>query len=84
MVFWLGLTAGALTTCAFLPQVYRAWRTQSTDDLSLGMLVLFVAGLVCWIAYGVALREPPIIASNAVTLALALFLLNLKRRTQKS
>jgi len=38
---WIGLVAGALTTAAFVPQVMRAWRTGSTNDLSRGMLLLF-------------------------------------------
>ncbi|MEZ5319964.1 MAG: SemiSWEET transporter [Vicinamibacterales bacterium] len=76
----VGLSAGILTTVAFVPQVWRAWRTRSTGDLSLGMLVTFVAGLSLWVAYGVQLREAPIVVSNVVTLGLALALLALKLR----
>ncbi|MCK9308081.1 MAG: PQ-loop domain-containing transporter, partial [Methanoculleus sp.] len=35
----LGFIAGSLTTLSFAPQAVRAWRTRSTDDLSLVMLV---------------------------------------------
>jgi MtN3 and saliva related transmembrane protein len=79
----IGLAAGILTTIAFVPQVWRAWRTASTGDLSLGMLLTFVAGLVLWVAYGVQLRETPIVISNAVTLALALMLLAMKVRNDR-
>ena len=34
---FLGYLAGFLTTSAFLPQVIKAWKTKSTQDLSLGM-----------------------------------------------
>jgi MtN3 and saliva related transmembrane protein len=35
-----GMIAAMLTTIAFLPQVLRTWRTRSTADISLVMLVL--------------------------------------------
>jgi MtN3 and saliva related transmembrane protein len=73
-----GILGGALTTASFVPQVLRAWRTRSTADLSIAMLLLFIGGLLCWLAYGVLLREPPIIMANAATLVLALALLGLK------
>ncbi len=30
----LGLVAGALTTIAFLPQMFQIWRTKSAGDVS--------------------------------------------------
>ena len=33
----LGTIAGILTTLAFVPQVWRVWKTRSTRDISLGM-----------------------------------------------
>lgn len=76
----LGILAGGLTTASFVPQVLRAWRTKSTGDLSLAMLLMFIGGLLCWLAYGVLQRQIPIIIANAVTLVLALTLLGLKIR----
>jgi MtN3 and saliva related transmembrane protein len=78
MIRLLGFLAGALTTLAFIPQVVKAWRTGSTADLSLTMLSVFTVGLSLWIVYGVATRQAPVIATNAVTLILALALLALK------
>ena len=63
----LGLIAGSLTTLSFAPQVARAWRTRSTADLSLAMLVVFLAGVLLWLAYGVVKGDVAIIAANAVT-----------------
>ena len=42
----IGYVAGALTTLAFLPQVLKAWRSRSVEDLSLAMLVIFALGVV--------------------------------------
>ena len=44
----IGLTAGALTTTAFLPQVIKTWRSRSAKDLSLGMFSLFCLGVALY------------------------------------
>jgi MtN3 and saliva related transmembrane protein len=74
----IGSLAGALTTLAFVPQVIRAWRTQSVDDLSIWMLLAFTTGVVLWVVYGVVTRSTPVIAANSVTCVLALMLLAMK------
>jgi len=74
----LGFVAGALTAFAFLPQVVKTWRTRSSGDLSLAMLGTQSAGVSLWIIYGTAIDSIPVIASNAVTLAMCLVLLVFK------
>jgi MtN3 and saliva related transmembrane protein len=76
----VGFLAGALTTIAFIPQVLRTWRTRSTEDLSLAMLVVFNIGVALWLVYGIALREPPMMLWNAATLPMSISLLVLKLR----
>jgi MtN3 and saliva related transmembrane protein len=76
----LGFAAGAMTTISFVPQVIKAWRTRRCEDLSWGMLLSFTAGVVLWLAYGLAQHEAPIIATNAVTLVLVLMLIAMKVR----
>lgn len=76
----LGFVAGMLTTVSFVPQVFKAWRSKSCHDLSWGMLVTFSAGVVLWLAYGLRLWAMPIIAANAVTLALLVTIAALKVR----
>ena len=44
-----GFIAAALTTIAFLPQVIKTWRTRKAEDVSIVMLLLFIAGLLFWI-----------------------------------
>ncbi len=74
----LGLIAGTLTTLAFLPQVIKTWKSQSAKDISLGMFLLFSAGVALWLVYGIQLGAVPIIAANAVTLLLSLAILGMK------
>jgi MtN3 and saliva related transmembrane protein len=73
-----GFMAGTLTTVSFVPQVIKAWRTKSCNDLSWGMLIAFSGGVTLWLIYGLRLSAPPIIAANAVTLALLVTIIVLK------
>ena len=79
----LGMTAGGLTTVAFLPQVIKTWKTKSAADISSGMFVMFSSGVFLWLLYGFAIGASPIIIANAVTLALALLILILKLHYQR-
>jgi MtN3 and saliva related transmembrane protein len=76
----LGAIAGILTTLAFVPQVWRVWKTRSTRDISLGMYLVFTAGVGFWLAYGLVLGAWPIVVANSVTLMLTGTVLALKLR----
>jgi MtN3 and saliva related transmembrane protein len=76
----VGYIAGTLTTVAFIPQVARAWKLKETRDLSLAMLLLFAAGILLWILYGLWTEAMPIIAANGITFLLVLLLLGMKLR----
>ncbi len=75
---YLGFLAGALTTAAFIPQVWKSVRTRSVGDLSIGMLLLFNVGVALWIAYGWLMASLPIVLANVATLLLNVPLLFLK------
>jgi MtN3 and saliva related transmembrane protein len=76
----LGLTAGVFTTIAFVPQVLKTWRTRSVADISLSMFSIFTLGILLWLAYGLILGSPALIASNAITLCLSAAILGMKLR----
>lgn len=80
----IGYVAGTLTALAFVPQVIKSWRTRSTGDFSVTTLIAFSLGVSLWLTYGLILGEPPIIASNGITLAMALILLWVKFRGVKT
>jgi len=67
----LGLVAGALTTISFLPQVIKTWKSRSASGLSLGMFLLFSAGVLLWFIYGLMVNDIPVIVANLITLVLA-------------
>ena len=74
----LGYCAAALTTGSFVPQALLTLRTRNVSGISVGMYCAFTAGVALWLAYGLALREWPIVAANAVTLVLAATILTVK------
>jgi MtN3 and saliva related transmembrane protein len=73
-----GTLAGTLTTISFLPQLIKILKTKSAHDISLGMFLIFCAGVSLWLAYGILLNDVPIIVSNTVTLILSSSILFLK------
>ena len=76
----IGLLAALLTTAAFLPQVLHTLATRDTRGISLRMYVIFVAGVLLWLIYGVLTSDLPLILANGVTLLLAGAILVLKLR----
>ena len=76
----IGLLAATCTTVSFMPQVVRAWRTRSTQDISAWMFVLLVTGNALWLVYGTLIGDLPLVAANVITLALVGTILALKLR----
>jgi MtN3 and saliva related transmembrane protein len=74
----IGLTAGALTTGAFVPQVYKTYKYRSTADISLTMYLVLLAGIALWLVYGVHIKSLAILMTNSVTGFLALIIVVLK------
>jgi len=61
------MAAALLTTGAFIPQTLRTLRTRSTDDLAWAYLGLFGLGIGLWLAYGLVMGDPALIAANGLT-----------------
>jgi MtN3 and saliva related transmembrane protein len=75
---WAGYLAATMTTLAFVPQAVKTIRTRDTSSISLGMYVVFTAGIAMWLVYGIALDSMPMILSNIVTFVLSSTILGLK------
>ncbi len=76
----VGYAAAGLTTAAFAPQVWHTWRTRDVSGISLAMYLVFTLGIALWLLYGWLRGAWPIVAANAVTLALAVAILTMKLR----
>jgi MtN3 and saliva related transmembrane protein len=79
----LGWLAATLTTAAFVPQEWRTFRTRDVSGISLRMYGMFTLGVAVWLAYGIVLREMPMIVANSLGLLLACAVLVMKLRYGK-
>jgi len=73
-----GTIAAILTTVSFVPQALKTLKTKQTHDISLFMYVLFIAGVLMWLIYGLLIKSLPIILANAVTMCLIIPILIMK------
>lgn len=64
----IGAVAATLTMFSFIPQIARSLRTRSVKDVSPVTLFQLSAGVLLWMVYGIARKDPIIIFANAVTL----------------
>ena len=76
----IGLIAAVLTTGASVPQVIKSWRTRSSGDLSIKMILVLASGLSCWVIYGFLTGDRIIIVANGTGVCLQLTLLWLRLR----
>ncbi|MHC1699080.1 MAG: SemiSWEET family sugar transporter [Geobacteraceae bacterium] len=74
----LGLLAGILTSCAVLPQIYRAFRTRQVRDISVWQPILLVVGMGLWLLYGILIGDLPLIAANIFSISCNLLLIVMK------
>jgi len=76
----IGLIAAVLTTAAYVPQVYKTWKTKSAGNISLTMYIAMFIGILLWLIYGIHLNSLAMILANSVTAILTLIILIFKFR----
>ena len=76
----IGYVGALLTTIAFIPQIILAWRSNDLSSISLPMYLVFVVGVIFWLAFGLLADIMPTILANAITLLLAGSVMFLKVR----
>ncbi len=76
----IGLVAALMTTSAFVPQVYKTWKSKSAHSLSLTMYIVLFIGIILWLIYGIHINSLAIIIANSITSVLALLLIIFKLR----
>ena len=79
----LGTVAGVVSTLAFLPQVFKIWRTQSTKDISLGMYSLYSLGLLLWGLYALMIESWPLLMTEIITGVMTGYILMIKLKCFK-
>jgi MtN3 and saliva related transmembrane protein len=74
----IGATAAIFTTSSFLPQIVKAYRTKSMDDVSRYLMSFFATGTLLWMIYGVFKSDLVIIGANATASSFNIILLYMK------
>ncbi|WP_431156794.1 SemiSWEET family sugar transporter [Winogradskyella poriferorum] len=72
----IGMCAAVLTTAAYLPQVYKTYKTKDVSGLSLPMVLMLLVGVILWFIYGLILKRPSLILANGITLVSAVLLVS--------
>jgi MtN3 and saliva related transmembrane protein len=80
MNFWqiLGTFGIVFTSAQLVPQVVKSLRTRSVGDLSIGLSVVVGMSALCWLIYGIHLKDVPLTIANGLNLIGAMILLGLK------
>lgn len=76
----VGVGAAVCSMTSFAPQLFKIWKEKDASSVSLRMYLVTVAGFILWTVYGVMIGKWPIVASNAVCLAMSAAVLGLKLR----
>ncbi len=76
----VGVGAAVCSMGSFALQLVKIWKEKDASSVSLRMYLVTVTGFILWTAYGVLISKWPIVASNAVCLAMSAAVLALKLR----
>jgi len=80
--------AGILSTIAFIPQAYKIFKTNQTDDLDIYSYILIIIIYFLWIIWGMLINSYSIITFSFIQLFIILYITmkiykNLNRNIEK-
>ena len=81
---WIGIAAGVLTASSLLPQLIKTIKEKKAEEISIGMLLILMAGIGLWIFYGIKRDDLPIMVTNAFSLLLNISMLFLRIKYNRS
>ena len=84
MIAIVGVAAALLSIASFVPQAWKIWKTRETEGLSTKMWIFNTCAFALWTVYGIGLGKWPLIATNAICLVLAAFILTMKVTARKT
>ena len=70
-----GWIASLLCTMLLVPQIIKALKTRHTDDVSMSMLVLSVAGNAFWVAHASITQNIPLIVGASLISLMSIILI---------
>jgi MtN3 and saliva related transmembrane protein len=75
---FVGYAAGFLVSITMIPQIYKSIKYKKTNDVSLGMLIIFFISMLLWVVYGFLIENKPLIIFNGIATVVGGFQLYLK------
>ena len=78
-----GWIASALCTLILVPQIIKAFTTRHTDDVSMFMLILSVAGNAFWVAHASMTQNIPLIFGAGLISIMSIILIIFKHLYDK-
>ena len=79
-----GWIASSLCTLILVPQIIKAFKTRHTDDVSMFMLILSVAGNAFWVAHASMTHNTPLIFGAGLISVMSIILIIFKYRYDKN
>lgn len=73
-----GWIASFLCTLILVPQIFKALKTRHTNDVSMYMLIISVAGNAFWAAHATMTGNIPLIVGASLISAMSILLIILK------
>ena len=80
----IGIVAGIFTSSSLVPQLVKILKEKKVEDLSMGMFLSLLVGIILWVVYGILRDDLPIIITNGFSVLLNFFILFLKFKYQKN
>lgn len=74
----LGWIASSLCTLILVPQIFKAFKTRHTDDVSMYMLIISVAGNTFWVAHATMTQNIPLIVGAGLISFMSIVLIIFK------
>ncbi len=75
-----GWAASFLCTLILVPQIFKALKTRHTDDVSMSMLLLSVAGNGFWVAHASMTQNIPLLVGAGFISGMSIALIAFKYR----
>jgi MtN3 and saliva related transmembrane protein len=64
----IGISASVFTATSLIPQLIKLIKEKKAEDISMGMLIVLMLGLMLWVWYGFVKEDWIIIISNSFSL----------------
>ena len=80
----IGFIGGTILGLQLIPQIYKAYKTKSTNDISTFFLLMNIVGLTLMTTYGVCNNDMPLYLPTSISLINSLILLLLVKHNNNN